>query len=62
MRDFLLIFEGGDPDWAKNLSPEQMQGAMQEWGAWFEALEKSGNLRNPGAALENAATWSSCER
>ena len=26
---------------------------MQAWGEWFKQLEASGNLRNPGAALEN---------
>ena len=52
MRDFMLIFEGGDPDWAETMPPEQMGAVMQEWGAWFAELEKSGNVRNPGAALE----------
>jgi hypothetical protein len=51
MADFLLIYEGGDSEWMKNSSPEQIQAAMQEWGAWFKELEASGNLRNPGAAL-----------
>lgn len=56
MRDFLLIFEGGDPDWASKMSPDEIREVMGQWGAWFEELEKSGNLRNPGAALENAGT------
>lgn len=51
MRDFLLLFEGGDPSWAENASPEDIKGVMDQWGAWFQELEASGNLRNPGAAL-----------
>ena len=51
MTDFLLIYEGGDPNWMKNWGPEKIQAVMQEWNAWFKELEASGNLRNPGAAL-----------
>ena len=52
MKDFLLLYQGGDPNWADNTTPEQMQGVMEQWGAWFKQLEASGNLRNPGAALD----------
>lgn len=51
MADFLLIYEGGDPNWMENWPKDKIQTAMQEWGAWFKELEASGNLRNPGAAL-----------
>ena len=51
MTDFLLVYRGGDPNFMENSTPEQMQQMMQEWGAWFEELEASGNLRNPGSAL-----------
>jgi len=51
MADFLLIYQGGDSEWMKSSSPEQIQAVMQEWGAWFKELEASGKLRNPGAAL-----------
>ena len=50
MKDFLLIFQNGDQNWAER-SPEEMAKAMQAWGEWFKKLEASGNLRNPGAAL-----------
>ena len=53
MKDFLLVYQGGDPDWAENTTPEQMQGVMEQWGSWFKQLEASGNLRNPGAALDS---------
>jgi hypothetical protein len=52
MTDFLLIFQNGDPNWMEGKSPEEIQRSMQAWGDWFKRLEASGNLRNPGAALE----------
>ena len=51
MTDFLLIFQNGDPNWMKDKTPEDIQRGMQAWNDWFKQLEKSGNLRNPGAAL-----------
>lgn len=51
MADYLLLYEGGDTDWMKNAGPEEIKGVMEQWGAWFEQLEASGHLRNPGAAL-----------
>jgi hypothetical protein len=52
MTDFLLIFQNGDPNWAEGKSPEEIQRRFQAWGEWFKQLEQTGNLRNPGAALE----------
>jgi hypothetical protein len=52
MTDFLLIFQNGDPNWQVGKSPEQIRQAMTAWNDWFKQLEASGNLRNPGAALE----------
>ena len=51
MTDFLLIFQNGDPNWMEGKAAEQIQSSMQAWGEWFKQLERSGNLRNPGAAL-----------
>ena len=51
MADFLLIYEGGDKDWMETRSPEEIQQVMESWGAWFQELETSGHLRNPGSAL-----------
>lgn len=51
MADFLLLYQGGDPNWMDNVGSEEIQAHMQEWHAWFKELEASGNLRNPGAAL-----------
>jgi hypothetical protein len=48
--DYLLVYEGGDPEWTKK-SPAQVRGVMEQWGAWFKELETKGVLRNPGSAL-----------
>ncbi|MGH2570013.1 MAG: YciI family protein [bacterium] len=50
MQDYLLIYQGGDHDWAKRPKAE-LERVMKEWNAWFKELEASGNLRNPGAPL-----------
>ena len=51
MADYLLIYEGGDAKWMETASPEELQGVMEQWGAWFKELESKGVLRNPGSAL-----------
>ncbi len=50
MADYMLIYEGGDHAWMER-PPEEVQAGMQAWGAWFQELERSGHLRNAGAAL-----------
>ncbi len=54
MADFLYIFRGSrssDPSWL-NASPQEMQQNMQKWGAWIQALSKTGNFK-AGDPLEN---------
>ena len=51
MTDFLLLYQGGDSSWMENSTPEEIKTVMDQWGAWFQELEASGHLRNPGAAL-----------
>ena len=51
MSDYLLVYEGGDPDWMSKWPAEKIETVMQEWGAWFKELESKGVLRNPGSAL-----------
>lgn len=47
---YLLIFRG--IDWHKSLSPEQMQGVVSDWMAWFERLTEEGKVAG-GNPLEN---------
>jgi hypothetical protein len=51
MKEFLFIYRGGDPDWAK-APAEQKQAVMAAWGKWFEALGANGQLVTGGSPLE----------
>lgn len=50
MKDFVLIYQHGDPTWTER-SPEEIDALMKQWTQWFKELEASGNLRDPGAPL-----------
>src|SRR5258706_4244107 len=50
MSDYLIVFQGGNQDWAKR-PPEQLRATMEQWATWFKELEAKGVLRNPGSAL-----------
>lgn len=39
MKDFMLLFRGGDPKGQP--SPEEMQQQMQAWGKWIEGYSAS---------------------
>ena len=52
MADFLLLYQGGDPAWRQKPANE-IEAAMQAWGQWFKQLEATGNLRSPGAPLDD---------
>ena len=52
MLDFLYLFRGGQPENA-NLSSEEMQQHMQEWGEWINALRAKG-IYQAGEPLENS--------
>ncbi|MBX3233821.1 MAG: hypothetical protein KIT84_08860 [Labilithrix sp.] len=49
MAEFVFLYRGGDPSWAK--TPEQTQQAMQKWLAWMKDLEAKGALKNMGLPL-----------
>lgn len=51
MREFMLIYQGGDPDWAQNASPEEMGAAMERWGAWMGELSAQDKLVTGGSPL-----------
>ena len=48
MKDYMLIYKGGDPEWAQNTSKEEMEASMQRWGAWMESLAKKEQLVTGG--------------
>jgi hypothetical protein len=51
MKEYMLIYRGGDPEWAK-AHPEQKQAAMAAWAKWFEELAANGQLVTGGAPLD----------
>jgi hypothetical protein len=42
MANYLYIFRGNG---RRDLSPQEMEQTMQKWGAWIQALTKSGNFK-----------------
>ncbi|MBX2817932.1 MAG: hypothetical protein KTR24_18135 [Saprospiraceae bacterium] len=54
MKEFMMIFIGGDYETAE-MSPEEIGRRMQKWNQWVEELQKD-NLFLDGRALKNAAT------
>lgn len=38
--DYMLLFRG--TDWAKRLSPEQLEKVVSDWAGWFERLMQEG--------------------
>lgn len=47
---YLLLFRG--TDWHKELSPEEIQRIMGDWGTWFDRLGQQGKL-TAASPLEN---------
>ena len=43
MTKFLYLFRGGD-EHMNELSPEEKQAHMEEWGAWMQGLAEKGQL------------------
>ena len=54
MNDYMLIYQGGDPDWAANTSPEEMQATMAKWEEWMTELSEQGKLVSGGDPLHYA--------
>jgi hypothetical protein len=54
MKEFMFLYRGGDPNWATNATPEQLQAVMAKWGAWLGALGQKGQLVTGGSPLEYA--------
>jgi len=53
MKDFMLIYKGGDPNW-QEASAEQKQAMMARWGTWLGALGAKGKLVTGGSPLESS--------
>jgi len=51
MKEFMLIYKGGDHDWAQNASPEEMAASMEKWNAWMKNLQENEQLVSGGSPL-----------
>lgn len=51
MNEYMLIYNGGDPDWADNTSPEEMNSAMARWTDWMDSLQQQDRLVTGGSPL-----------
>lgn len=51
MKQFMLIYKGGDPKWFETATPEEMGAAMEKWGAWMGKLQESEQLVSGGSPL-----------
>jgi len=52
MKEFMLIYSGGDPEMMKNTSQQDMAAAMARWGAWMGGLQEKGQLSSGGSPLQ----------
>lgn len=52
MKEFMLIYQGGDPEWMENASPEEMAASMESWRQWMGGLQAKEQLASGGAALQ----------
>jgi hypothetical protein len=41
--EYMLLFRG--TDWDRDLSPEEIQTVMTQWGTWLERLTKAGKVK-----------------
>jgi hypothetical protein len=51
MKEFMLIYKGGDPDWFATVTPEEMGETMAKWDAWMGDLQKNEQLVSGGSPL-----------
>ena len=44
MKEFMLIYKGGDPEWMENASQEDMAASMESWRQWMGGLQAKEQL------------------
>jgi hypothetical protein len=54
MKEFMLLYKGGDSTWVTNASAADRQEVMAKWGAWLGRLGEKGQLVTGGSPLEYA--------
>lgn len=51
MKEFMLIYRGGDPNWQENTSKEDFEASMKRWGEWMGMLTAKEQLVTGGSPL-----------
>ena len=51
MKEFMLIYKGGDPDWLATATPEEMGATMEKWNVWMGNLQEKEQLVSGGSPL-----------
>lgn len=51
MNDYMLIYQGGDPDWITNSTEAEQAATMEKWGAWMGNLQQNEQLVSGGSPL-----------
>lgn len=52
MKEYVLLYKGGDPEWLKNTSDEDKKATMEKWGAWMANLQEQDQLSSGGSPLQ----------
>ncbi len=51
MKEFMFIYQGGDPEWMQHTSSEDMAAVMKCWEDWMTKLQEAGELVTGGSPL-----------
>jgi len=51
MKEFMLIYKGGDPEWFETATPEEMGATMEKWNVWMGNLQEKEQLVSGGSPL-----------
>lgn len=51
MNEYMLIYQGGDPKWMEGVTKEELEAAMEQWGAWMGGLQANDQLVSGGSPL-----------
>ncbi len=51
MNQYMLIYQGGDPDWMDNMQQEEVAASMKQWDEWMSDLAAKERLVSGGNPL-----------
>lgn len=51
MKEYMLVYKGGDPSWRAKATKDELAAVMEKWGAWMGGLQKTDQLVSGGSPL-----------